>query len=280
MRPWILIGLGAFAVLFVLGVLITMVPKQRAAAEQEACKQNLKTLSLFAAHHARPPKDFPADKLRNEIPAGTIPLPGIAPESRLSWMVSALPGLDQKRQNTSSILASIDSVLPWTAARNQQAGRSRVNTFICPGNPAYSDSDQPAFTQYVGIAGLGVDAATLNFVPPGPAPPRAGCFRYDRPTPFDSIADGLSQTLLFGERSDDLGPWLRGGPATVRGIDDRAEASPLIGGGGQFGGNHRETSNWALADGSMRAFTPRVDRRVLYGLATIAGKESELIPGE
>jgi hypothetical protein len=156
----------------------------------------------------------------------------------------------------------------------------RLVVLLCPGNPAHVDPEQPAPTQYVGIAGLGLDAATLNFFPPAPAPPRAGCFHYDSPTSFDSITDGLSQTLLFGERSADLGSWLRGGPATLRGLDDRADALPLIGPGGQFGGNHFETSNWAIADGSVRSFTPRVDRSLLFGMATIAGKEHDVIPGE
>lgn len=280
MRPWILIGLGAFVVLFVIGVLITALPKQRAAAEQEACKNNLKTIALFAAHHAHPPDGIPLEKLRNEIPAGTIVLPGISPEERLSWVVGVLPGFDQKRQNPAALLTAVDPTQPWPAMRNQEAARTRVPTLLCPGNVPEVDPQQPAPTQYVGIAGLGADAAMLNFVPPGPAPPRAGCFRYDLPTPFDSITDGLSQTLLFGERSEDLGPWLRGGPSTVRGLDDRPDAKPLIGTGGQFGGNHPNTSNWSLADGSVRSFTPRVDTKVLFGMATIAGRESDGIPGE
>jgi hypothetical protein len=142
---------------------------------------------------------------------------------------------------------------------------------LCPGQPPEVDPKQPAPTQYVGIAGIGADAATLNFTPPAPAPPRAGCFHYDGPTPFASITDGLSQTVLFGERSTDLGPWLRGGPATVRGLDNRPWAKPYIGLGGQFGGNHPDASNWALADGSVRTLTPRVDPKVLLDLATISG---------
>ena len=277
MRPWILIGLCAFAVLFVVSVLITAIPKRRAAAEQEVCKNNLKNLALFADHHAHPPKNVPPDKLRHEVPAGTIFLTGTQPDGRLSWVVGALLGVDQRQQNSSPILAAIDDAQPWAAARNQQAARMKVLALMCPGSPPDIDPERPALTQYVGIAGLGTDAATLNFVPPGSAPPRAGCFRYDAPTPFDSITDGLSQTLLFGERSADLGPWLRGGPSTLRGLDDRPDAKPLIGGGGQFGGNHPDAANWAMADGSIRSITPRIEPKVLFGLATIAGKESDPI---
>ena len=280
MRPWILIGLGTFAVLFVLGVLITQLPKRRAAAQQEACKNNLRIMSQFAADHVAPPKDKPPEKLSHNVPAGTIVLPGTSPEDRLSWVVGSLPNFDQKQQATGNILATIDTSQPWATAKNQEAARIKVLALLCPGNPPEVNPETAAPTQYVGIAGLGIDAATLNFVPPGPALPRAGCFRYDAPTPFDSITDGLSQTLLFSERSDDLGPWLRGGPFTVRGIDDRAEAKMLIGAGGQFGGNHPNTSNWALADGSVRSFTPRVEPKILWGMATIAGKDSDVMIGE
>ncbi len=280
MRPWLLIGLATFIVLFGIGVLITALPKRRAAAEQEACKYNLKNLSLFAAFYAHPPKNAPAEKLAQEVPAGTIFLPSIVPEYRLSWVVGALAGVDQRQQNTTTLIGSLDDSRPWSAAKNQEAARLKVLALLCPGNPPSIDPEQPAPTQYVGIAGLGLDAAMLNFVAPGPASPRAGCFRYDAPTPFTSITDGLSNTLLFGERSDDLGSWLRGGPATLRGLDDRPDAKPLLGLGAQFGGNHPETSNWAMADGSTRSITPRVDRKVLFSLATIAGKEADAIPGE
>ena len=68
--------------------------------------------------------------------------------------------------------------------------------------------------------------------------------------------------------------------ATVRGLDDSPGAKPLIAPAGQFGGNHEHGANWAFADGSVRFFTERIDPKVLFGLATIAGKESDEFPGE
>ena len=85
---------------------------------------------------------------------------------------------------------------------------------------------------------------------------------------------------VLGERSADLGPWLRGGPATVRGLDDAPAAPPLLTPGGQFGGNHATVSNWGFADGSVRPFTDRTDPKVLFDLATIAGKGTDPLPGE
>ncbi|HXD89010.1 MAG TPA: DUF1559 domain-containing protein [Urbifossiella sp.] len=279
MQRWIAVAAGLLAVFVLLGFVITWVPKQRSRAEQEACKNNLKVLSLFAAHHSQPKRGREVE-LPREIPSGTIVLAGVPADERLSWVVATLPGFNQAQQDTMAVAAAIDVKLPWSAAINQKAARIKLLGVICPGRPAFVEADVPAPTQYVGIAGLGVDAATLQFLPPGSADPNAGCFHYDSPTPFSAITDGLSQTLLFGERSDDLGPWLRGGPATLRGLDNRPGARPLIGDGGQFGGNHPFSANWAFADGSVRAITPQIEPRILYEMATIAGKGDAALPDE
>jgi prepilin-type processing-associated H-X9-DG protein len=275
MRRWVLIGGAVFALFVVVGVVVTFSAKVRAASNLKVCQFNLQHVALFAAHHAHPPPDLPQDKLRHEVPAGTVVLMGVPPDERLSWVVAVLPGLDQKRTPAAAVLAAIDQSQPWPAEGNQQAARTRLASFLCPGNPPEAVPDQPAPTQYVGIAGLGPDAATLAL-----PSPRAGCFRYDAPTPFEAITDGLSQSLLFGERSGDVGPWLRGGPATLRGLDDAPGATLLIAVGGQFGGNHLGVANWAFADGSVRTLTDRIDPKVLYGLATIAGQKRDPLPGE
>ena len=280
-RRVILLGLVASLALVAVGVGVSFVPKMRAASNEVACANNLREVAQFAAHHAVPKPDAAPGRFLHEIPAGTIALPNTPPENRLSWVVRALPGLNQKRQSSGPLLAAIDTAQPWPAERNQRAARAKLVAVLCPGNPPDSDADSPAPTQYVGVAGLGADAAALVVpAPPAPAPPRAGCYRYDAPTPFDAITDGLSQTLLFGERSADLGPWLRGGPATVRGFDDAAGAAVLVGAGGQFGGNHPAGANFAFADGSVRLLTPRTDPKVLFALATVAGKDTDLAPGE
>lgn len=270
----LVLGLVVFALG---GLLVTYLVKMRTRSDDVTCRNNLREIALFAAHHAKPRPGVAPGRFLNEIPAGTIVLPGVPPEERLGWVVAVLPGLDQRRQDTEGLLAAVDRTAPWPAEKNQHAARTRLVTFLCPGNPPDVPPDRPGLSSYVGIAGLGLDAAAL---PGGPASPRAGCFRYDAPTPFDRITDGLSQTLMLGERSGELGPWLRGGPATVRGFDDAPGAPPVVGSGGQFGGNHPIGSNWAMADGSVRVFTPRVDPKVLFGLATVAGGEKDPLPGE
>jgi len=264
------------------GLVITYIQKVRLQANLVTSQNNLRQLAQFAAHHANPdPKRKAA--VPKEIPAATVLLPNrpdLPPEGRLSWLTYVLPGLDQRRQDVAGLITQINDQEPWDAERNQVAARTRLLVALVPLNTPQVAPDEPAVTCYVAIAGLGPDAATIQLPPTGRAPPRAGAWRYDAATPFDRITDGLSQTLLIGETADDPGPWLRGGSATTRGLNDAADAKPLVGTGGQFGGYFPNGANFALCDGSVRIFTPKTTPGVLLGMATIAGGEKDPIVGE
>src|SRR5262249_10441649 len=85
---------------------------------------------------------------------------------------------------------------------------------------------------YVGMAGLGKDAALLPL-----SNPRAGVFAYDRKTKFEDVTDGHSTTIMVIETNFENGPWGAGGFSTVRGID--LEGPAYLGAAGQFGSLHR-----------------------------------------
>ena len=72
----------------------------------------------------------------------------------------------------------------------------------------------PGVTHYVGIAGVGEEAAQLPT-----DHPRAGIFGYDRKVSHENIKDGLSLTMTVVETATANGPWTAGGRATVRGLD-------------------------------------------------------------
>lgn len=263
---------GIALVVVVVGFVIAAVQKARYNAGAEESINNLRQLAFFAAHHENPAEKprFKVDvtKLPGAVPAATVVLEGVPPEERLSWLVAVLPSLDQRRNPAESLVAQIQTDKPWSAPENQSAAQKLLPVVLCPG---FTPSAGPAPTCYVGVAGLGTDAASLTLVMGAPTPPRAGAFRYDGPTPFERITDGLSQTLLIGETAHEPGPWLRGGPSTARGFDDAPGALPLTGPGGQFGGFFPLATNFALCDGSVRTFTPRTTPDVLLQLATIAG---------
>lgn len=260
------------------GFLITFIQKARFAAHLLESQNNLRQLAMFAAHHANPSAGPQTVEFPKEIPPATVVLAGVVPENRLSWAVPVLPGVDRTKNPVAELLAQIDTTRPWTAERNQRAAQIRLNLMLCPENTPQTPPDAPAITCYVGISGIGLDAANIAIPQLGPTPSRAGAFRYDAPTPFERITDGLSQTLLIGETADEPGPWLRGGPSTTRGLDDAPNAKPLIKMGGQFGGYFPNGANFAMCDGSVRLFTPEVTPSVLLNMATISGGENEVIP--
>ena len=84
-----------------------------------------------------------------------------------------------------------------------------------------------AATHYVGIAGVGLDAAEYD--PKNPAlAKKLGVFGYDRATKAEEITDGLSTTILLLQipsgPGDQKSPWIAGGGSTVRGVSEDAEA--------------------------------------------------------
>lgn len=285
-----------FAAFIGIGAFLVWVVGHRATSDRLACQNQLRVLSQFAesaaalnmeaplfasekpraekADRPRPPRN----DLGPTIPPGTVVNPLLPPEQRLSWVVHLMPILAERSKELNDLAPRIDPNKPWDAEVHQPIAPLVIPGLLCPGNlPKVSG---PAVTQFVGIGGLGADAATLPVPADGETSSRAGCFRYDAPTPFSAITDGLSQTVLFGEVSADLGPWLRGGPATIRCLDTTPAARAIIGPTAQFGGNHEGGANFAFADHSVRFLTLRTDPQVLRNLFTIAGGTPETLPGE
>lgn len=260
------------------GVFLTWVMRSRVDQARLYCANNLRILSQFAAMHENPPPGENANRVPNVIPPGTIPHAVFPPEQRLAWTVPALLTMDQHTQDTAAIFATVDLNLSWDADANRSAADTRIVNLTCPGNLLPGGTHAPQPTHYVGLTGIGVDSARLSLGPPVPAD--AGCWRYDGSTPFSAITDGLSSTLLYAETAQQTGPWLAGGTPTLRGLIVTAEALPVIGNAGQFGGNHPGGGNFAFADGSVRWMQSNMDREVFRGLVTIAGGPADPIPGE
>ncbi len=281
------------------GLLLTLLQRSRAAQSLVYSVNNVRELSQFAllsgaedAQRARGTfpadpkfKPTPLDRFRElnvpaAVPAGTVFRPELPPDRRLSWIAPLLPTFNQSRQDTVALFGDLDLTRPWDAEPNASAARVPLRVLTSYAAPQRPNPSEPAGTQFVGIGGVGADAPTLPLGADLVAHPRAGCFRYDGLTPFAAVADGLSQTLLLGEVSTDLGPWLRGGPATVRTLDVGPGTRPVIGVGGQFGGNHLAGGIFGLADHGVRVLTPRTDPQFLANLCTIRGGDADHLPGE
>lgn len=261
-------------VALLIGLTLPLVNLARHNAARTKCVNNLKLIGLaMYSYH---------DVFRH-FPPGTAPDTKLPPDERLSLLVSLLPSIGEPEYS-----ARLDRASQWDSPTNTAVFRGYVNTlYECPEYVAEQwkptpeqptmPTDHRAFTNYVGVAGLGLDAATLPT-----DDPRIGAFGYDRTLKMTQVKDGLATTAMILETGHDLGPWVRGGPSTVRGIDPADE--PHTGFGRPFGGMHtansysfrRQTpsgSNVLLADASVRYVQDAVDPAVIRALATVAGGE-------
>ena len=258
--------------------LITAVAKNRANQDRVYCTNNLRQLAEFAAVPTAG-EGAPAPNLsRAGVPPGTVVNPTLSPTRRLSWVADALPAVDQNQQDAAELFRRIDRAAAWDAGPNAAVARTRLGVLTCYGNPPPPDANSPAVSQYLGLSGLDPGGAETGLGPP--VPPRGGCFRYDEPTPYAAVSDGLANTALFGETNRGLGPWLEGGPSTVRGLLVGDIAPRPVGVGGQYGGNHPGVGGFAFADGSVRFLSDRIAPAVMGGLMTIAGGTDEGTRGE
>ena len=241
-------GVGSVGTIGVLtALLLPAVQQARMAARRTQSKNNLKQL-LLAMHNYH-------DVYRH-FPAGTIEESAEEPEDRLSWQVSLLPFVEQ-----AALYEQIDRKSPWNSEANSDWTGFNIELFL---NPAEPNSRDEGATHYVGMAGIGKDAAHLKVTDPG-----AGIFGYNRQTRLRDIKDGTSNTIAITEASNDFGPWAKGGRSTIRGLTEE----PYINGPDGIGGPYPGGINAGLSDGSVRFISENIDPEVFKALITISGGE-------
>lgn len=256
----VLVVVAIIAIL--IGMLLPARRRVSEAAVRMSCANNLKQLMIGLHNYSDttgkpvsvPSPDRPDAAVGRAFPTGCFG-PGVAPEERLSWMVSLLPYLEQdplaKQFNAEKGYAG-----------NLTPARTGIKTYLCPGA---KETLADAVTHYVAASGLGADAAGRPTGTPG-----TGFMGYDRLTAPGLIKDGSSNTIALIETRSGIGSWARGGPTTVRGFDP-ADV-PWSGDGRPFGG-HASGINAAMADGSVRFITAKTAPNKLAAAITVAGGE-------
>ena len=230
-------------VLATLGALVVpAVAKVRESSRRIACTNNLRSLSLAVANYQGDndgryptatmlekelaPKDAPDTAA--QIAYGRLP-----PEKRLSWLVDVIPYLDQD-----STYSRMEKDKGWDAEENRFAALMGYKSFHCPNYPERVPTTTLWSSHYIGIAGVGDDAASLPV-----DDVRAGFFGYDRTLSKKDLIRGESETVMVAETSAGQGAWTAAGPATVRGYEPATS---------HFGGNHGKGCQLGFADGSVR----------------------------
>jgi hypothetical protein len=252
-----------FLILLVVGGLVAVfVGKVREAAGRVQCQNNLRSLGLGIQNY----RDY-----AGHFPPGTVENLALPPDHRLSWHVDLYGFMIGGEK------LLLDRGLPWDAEENRDPKYSvskdnnrievigQVAWLTCPSNPNRAAPRTTGLTHYVGVAGVGEDAALLPV-----EDPRAGVFGYDRKTRLEDIKDGTSTTLLVVETARDNGPWTAGGRATVRGLDP--DLGAYLGHDGQFGSRHRgAVTNVVFVDASVKTLRTGMAPGLFEALATIAG---------
>jgi prepilin-type processing-associated H-X9-DG protein len=269
-------------IIVLVGLAIPFVVRSRMTSDRVGCMNHLRELGLFGVRHASAPGQAMPVAPRDELPPGTFPNPSLSPEQRMSWYVYTLNVLDQgaptadlgakhrRPPGLGELLTQFDPTGAWNSPENIQLANYRLTTGICPAQVPEIQPGSPWTANYIALGGLGLKTPELSIQEAGP---NAGAYRYDGPTPDAAIRDGLQQTAHILETNTALGPWLQGGPSTLRGLDPAA--APYLGAGRPFGGCHPGGAYVSMADGSVRFLKDTIDPAVFRAMLTIAGGPDE-----
>lgn len=237
----------------VVAALLNMERAAREAARRAQCVGNLKQIGVAILFYAEKYGSFPS---------GTIANPDLPLERRLGWnylLPSYFSGYAPLGPAELKRAVDDPALLPL---RTDPPG-----FVICPTLQNKNSAN------YVGIAGLGVDAPSLPR-----SDRRAGFFGDDRVVTPADLLDGSANTMMVVESSSPAGPWFAGGRNSVRGLDPTRQ--PYIGPSRQFGGIHPGGANVLMADASIHFVKATVDPKVFEAMSTIAGGEKVSLPWE
>ncbi|MCA9084024.1 MAG: DUF1559 domain-containing protein [Planctomycetaceae bacterium] len=242
-------NVGAAAIVPVLvALLLPAVQAAREAARRTQSKNHLKQIGL-AMHNYH-------DVYRH-FPQGTVANPDLKPEQRLNWAVELLPFLEQQ-----ALYSAINRNSAWDGPQNKVVADTAVPVFQNPSQRR--PADNPGSMDYVGIAGIGPNAAELPI-----EDQRAGIFGFDRSTRIRDITDGTSNTLMVSDAVSPNRSFMQGGSMSIRGFSQQ----PYVNGPDGIGSPHAGGFQAVLADGSVRFISAEVDPKVLEALATMHGGE-------
>jgi prepilin-type processing-associated H-X9-DG protein len=184
----LLIVIGIIAIL--MGLLLPAVQMAREAARRTSCGSQMRQLGLAAANY---------ESAKGRFPAGyTGPT---APRRFNTWITTLLPYLEQSAVYDQMVADYAATPDPFANPSAHRGFGHTLPLLICPSStsgwePATDLTGYPAvaFTTYFGVNGQ--DFTT-----------RDGIFYLDSKTRTAEIRDGLSNTIMIGERPPSTDRW-------------------------------------------------------------------------
>jgi hypothetical protein len=196
------------------------------------------------------------------------------PVQRVSFFADLLPHMGRGQLHS-----TVNKNLAWYDDKNLPAAGAWVPELLVPyypqsawrANSPYAPDHVLGATNYVGVAGVGLDAARYN-----PADPemktKVGITGYGWGSKAEEVTDGLANTIYLLQTPPGLQqPWLAGGGATVRGLDER---DPMAGFRFTHPGQAKPGTYALMGDGSVRYVPADIDPKVLLAMSTRAGGEA------
>ncbi|HVL14275.1 MAG TPA: DUF1559 domain-containing protein [Gemmata sp.] len=280
-----------------IGLLLPAVQKAREAASRMTCANNLKQIGLAMHNYESAHQQLPPSRLN---PSVIYVLP-IQPDNLIhsggaTWAVLILPNLEQD-----NFYHKWNLSLPYYD-QAEQARRYNVKGYFCPTRRTEKDGfsvfgDTPPIHPWDGYphfpGGLADYAAVVDpsgvDAPDESHPTVNGSFRVGTGFRFADFPDGLSNTLLVGEKQVAKGKFGVGWAdcSTYNGnfptCSTRA-ASRLFAlttnpndTGWKFGSAHGTVVQFCYADGSVRGLPVTIDSVTLELLGT--RNDGQVIPG-
>jgi hypothetical protein len=219
---------------------------------------------------------FPRGTVERPIPSTRAGRP-YEPKQRVSWLAELLPYLGPEQ---AGLHRGIEPNKSWNDPENLGAAATLVPQFLNPNYPPntwwvrYPGMTEPtAATHYVGIAGIGADAAEYRSDDPAMAK-KLGIFGYDRATKLQDVTDGAANTIMMAQvPPTHKRPWMAGGGSTVEGVREQGSVRPFV--SPQPDG--KRGTLVVMADGSVRFVSEDVKDDIFKALCTIKGGESGII---
>jgi hypothetical protein len=231
--------------------------------------------NAIRTHEETHQRQFPRGTIERPVPSSRAGRP-YPPDQRLSWLTEILPNLGPDQQ---ALYSRIQMDKSWRdPEKNLGLAATLVPQFLDPANKQRwvlypGMTQETAATHYVGIAGIGLDAASYPANDPQYVN-KLGVFGYDRATRLSDIKDGASNTIFAAEvPSTFKRPWMAGGGATVQGVPEKGSVRPFV--STKYGGKAGTMA--IMADGSVRFVPETISDDVFQALCTINGGESVIV---
>jgi len=254
-------------VIAIIGVLVALllpaVQAAREAARRSSCSNNLKQIGLAVHNHH--------DTFRRLPPGWTAPAGNAEGAPGWAWASHSLNFMEQGNLYNQITFASAVS-----EPVNLNARQTVVETFLCPsdvGEDVFTlGTVQVARSNYLGVFGNSeIEDSPSN---------GNGMFFHNSKLKFSSVTDGLSNTLMIGERHSKIehSTWtgvINGADEAMARVVGITDHSPNVGHDhlDDFSSLHPGGAMFCQADGSVRFIANTINETAFQALGTVAGGE-------